>query len=139
MLPGTVKNTDTLYPLAWSFWENAQLHTDEEIRTYTPKRVAGMHALSQSVLNMEAEDGLVERRWKIFSVFFRLGMAQEIAYYLESEHLANTDCSYYNFHEAPTRVKRETKDHILYQVIYGFKKAFPQHGPLIRTIMARSS
>ena len=31
LLPGTIENEDSVYPLAWSFWEQAQLLSDTEI------------------------------------------------------------------------------------------------------------
>ena len=48
-----------------------------------------MEALARSVLNFERDDDNAAGRWRIFALFFRLGMAQEVATYLESENIAN--------------------------------------------------
>ena len=98
-----------------------------------------MRAMAKSVFNMEREDDSSAGRWRIFALFFRLGMAQEVSEYLESEGIANVDTRFYTFHEAPTVQRQVNKDHILYQVCYGFKKAYGGHGNLIKVIMMRSS
>ena len=58
--------------------------------------------------------------------------------YLKRKGLGNFNCRYYKFEHAPTW-RRTTKDHhVLYQVVYGFWKAFPDEGDLIRYVMERS-
>ena len=98
-----------------------------------------MSALAKSVFNLEREDDSCAGRWRIFALFFRLGMAQEVSEYLSLEDIADQDCRYYTFHEAPTIQRQTNKDHILYQVCYGFKKAYGGHGNLIKVITMRSS
>ena len=78
-------------------------------------------------------------RWRTFAVFFRLGMAQEISDYLLNCGVANKNCRFYNFHEAPTQMRAPKDEHVPYQVCYGFWKAFPGQGELIKVVMERSS
>ena len=48
-----------------------------------------MDALARGVFNFERDDDSCAGRWRIFAMFFRLGMAQEVADNLELEGLAN--------------------------------------------------
>ena len=91
------------------------------------------------MFNFDANSELQAYRWRIFAVFFRLGRAQDISDHLDENDLQNRYCRFYNFHQAPTRVKQQEKEHILYQVMYGYYKAFPGHGDLIKVIMERST
>ena len=83
LLPQEAMNYETAYKLAWSFWEQAQLLSDAEIRQFTPLRVIGMGNMAQSAFNMQRDDLSVVGRWRLFALCFRLGMAQEVSYYLE--------------------------------------------------------
>ena len=56
LLPATVAHGRTLYLLAWSFFDNAKLLTDVDIRTFVQKRIQGTEKLCTSVMNMDSAD-----------------------------------------------------------------------------------
>ena len=96
-----------------------------DIRQLTHKRAAGVEALATGVLNMDENSELQFFRWKTFSVFFKFGMAAEVSQYVLKVGKANMNIDAYRFSEGPTNQRRDDYNHVLFQVAYGFAKAFP--------------
>ena len=110
-----------------------------DIRQLTHKRAAGVEALATGVLNMDENSELQFFRWKTFSVFFKFGMAAEVSQYVLKVGKANMNIDAYRFSEGPTNQRRDDYNHVLFQVAYGFAKAFPTQQELIKVVLKRST
>ena len=79
LLPEVYNNVSDVYRLALSFFEHCQKLQEADFDMFFPMHVTGMSALVDSVFNIESTSEMQFDRWKLMTMFYRLGQADQIA------------------------------------------------------------
>ena len=95
-----------------------------------------MPQLARLVLNLGATEFQLNR-YKVMALLFRLGQAEEIERLLKSFDLEKVNWKKYNFYQLPSADKKYDAKTVLYQVMYGYRIAFPKKPDSVKFIMER--